>query len=272
MVAMAVMDNVDRKGWSLAEPITVRKQDFSVFQQPMAPLVTADGYRTTVGDLVRRAIVDSDSTAADILINKLGGPAAVQSYLDRKHLAGVRLDRDEKQLQTEIIGMEWKPEYADAAVFQKAIDNVPKPIHDRAYRQYLTDPRDTATPKGMAQLLQGLAQGKLLSQASTQHLLDVMAQTATGSDRLKAGVPGGWKIAHKTGTSGTWEGMTAATNDEGILTAPDGGLVCLAVFVADSHASAADRAAVTARLAAATVKHYHEAIEPQGTSAASNKQ
>ena len=33
----------------------------------------------------------------------------------------------------------------------------------------------------------------------------------------------GWILAHKTGNSSAWKGVTAATNDVGILTAPDGG-------------------------------------------------
>ena len=91
--------------------------------QPVAKMITSpEGYRTTIGDLVRRGIIDSDSAAADILLAKLGGPAVVQRLLDRHTTpAGVRLDRDERHLQTEIVGLTWKPEFVDADLLRRTI-------------------------------------------------------------------------------------------------------------------------------------------------------
>jgi beta-lactamase class A len=111
----------------------------------------------------------------------------------------------------------------------------------------------------MATLLWSLAQGRLLSPTSTKRLLDIMAQTVTFPDRLKAGVSDGWALAHKTGTSSTWRGVTAATNDVGVLTAPDGTLVTVAVFIADSRAASVDRAALIARIARSTIASYQHA-------------
>ncbi len=104
--------------------------------------------------------------------------------------------------------------------------------------------------------MHALASGRLLSPASTDHLLNVMSQTVTFPDRLRAGAPAGWRVAHKTGTSQTWSGVTAATNDVGILTAPDGGIIAIAVFVADSAASSKERAAVIAAAAREVTKSY----------------
>jgi beta-lactamase class A len=256
LVALAVMDRADRRGWSLADEIVVRRQDLSLFVQPLADLVSHQGYKTTVGDLVRRAIVDSDSAAADILIERLGGPPQVQAFLNRSGASGVRIDRDERHLQTEIVGLTWRPEYVDAAVLDKTIAAVPADERTAAYHRYQADPRDTATPRGMAGLLQRLATGALLSPASTRYVLEVMAQTATFPDRLKAGVPRGWALGHKTGTSSTWQGLTAATNDVGVLRAPDGGSVSVVVFIADSRAPSVSRAALMANIAAATTARY----------------
>jgi beta-lactamase class A len=169
----------------------VRRQDLSLFVQPIAALVGPQGYRTTLADLVQRAIVDSDSAAADILIAKVGGPGQVEAFLTRKGMMEVRVDRDERHLQTEILGLSWKPEYVDPAVFEEAVDAVPMRQRNIAYRRYRSDPRDTTTPEGMVTLLQQLAAGKLLSASSTNFLLGLMQQTATFPDRLKAGVPRG---------------------------------------------------------------------------------
>ncbi len=255
-VALAVMDRVDHRGWRLDDKVLVRRQDLSLFVQPLAALVSKQGYETTVGDLVRRAIVDSDSAATDILIDRLGGPRQVQAFLKRSGASGVRIDRDERHLQTEILGLTWRPEYIDAAVLDKAIAAAPAGERTAAYHRYQADPRDTATPRGMAGLLQRLATGGLLSPDSTRFVLDVMAGTVTFPDRLKAGVPAGWELGHKTGTSGSWQGVTAATNDVGVLKAPDGGSVLVVVFIRDSRAPSATRAALMASIAAATTARY----------------
>ena len=256
VVGAAVMDAVDHRGWRLDEPVIVRRSDLSLSAQPIAKLVTRDGYRTTVGDLVRRAIVDSDSAAVDILIAKLGGPAEVQAFLNRAGIQGIRIDRDERHLQTEIAGLIWRPEFVDSAVLESAERRVPDSVKDAAYRRYQKDPRDTATPAGMASFLTALARGKLLSPASTEHLLKVMTGTVTGPDRLKAGVSGGWSLAHKTGTSSTWKGVTAATNDVGVLTAPNGERVAIVVFLGDAREPPAKRAALMAAAARLAIAHH----------------
>jgi beta-lactamase class A len=255
-VAIAVLDAVEQRGWHLEDPILVRRPDLSLYVQPIEKMVGENGYSTTVGDLVRRAIVDSDSAATDILIRKLGGPIEVQAVLERKSLRGVRIDRDERHLQTEIVGLQWRPEYVDDGVLHRAIEAVPKSVRAAAHRRYQSDPRDTATPCGMAALLQSLAEGKLLSPRSTAYILNVMKETATFPDRLKAGVSSGWTLAHKTGTGGFWNGVTAATNDVGVLTSPDHRAISVVVFIADSRAQPDKRAAFMAKVAAATIRHY----------------
>jgi beta-lactamase class A len=256
LVAMAVMDRVDQKQWKLTDKVVVRKSDLSVYVQPISKLITEKGYETTVDDLMRRAVVDSDSAATDILIAKLGGPAQVQAFLTKRSIKGVRIDRDERHLQTEILGMEWRPEYVDETVFRAAINKLPESRRDDYYRRYQKDVRDTATPSGMAALLYALAQGKLLQPQSTQHLLDVMAQTVTFPDRLKAGLSGGWTIAHKTGTGGSWKGVTAATNDVGILTAPDGTRLSIVAFIGDTREAPEKRAALMASAAKLAIRFY----------------
>lgn len=234
VVAVAVLDSVDRRAISLDQPVTLHPADVSVFVQPIAKLIGPDGYRTTVRDLVVRAVIDSDSTAVDWLIARLGGPAAVQTILRRKGVADVRFDRDERRLQTDVVGLTWRPEYSSPAVLDQAIEAVSSDARDKAYSAYQRDRRDTATPRGMTTLLSRLVSGSLLSPASTKFLIETMGQTRTFPGRLKAGIPPGWRIAHKTGTSGDWRGVNAITNDVGILTAPTGRIVVVSAFLANS--------------------------------------
>jgi beta-lactamase class A len=256
VVGVAVLDTVDNNRRRLDDAVIIRTRDLSLFVQPLAKLVGQAGYRTTIGDLVRRAIIDSDSAATDFLIAQLGGPSAVQAFLKAKGISGIRVDRDERHLQTEIVGLTWRPEYVDAAALDRAIEAVPAARRQEAYAKYQADPRDTSTPGGMASFLFRLAHGDLLSRTSTEYVLKAMNECKTFPDRLKAGIAPGWKIAHKTGTSGSLEGLTAATNDVGILTAPDNSQLSIAVFVADSRASPADRAAIIARICSTAIACY----------------
>lgn len=255
LVGVTMLDAVDQKRFRLDEQVTIHRKDLSVYVQPIARQVGPNGYTTTIGDLIRRGIIDSDSAAADILLDKLGGPGAVQRVLNRWKLDGLRLDRNERNLQTEIAGIEWRPEFVDADVLDRAIKAVPVARRSTAYRKYQTDPRDTATPAAMASFLIQLAEGRLLSRESTAFAMQAMLDCATGADRLKAGLAPGWKVAHKTGTSGTYKGLTVATNDVGVLIGPGGDQLAIAVFVADSRASDAERAALIAKLAAVAIRH-----------------
>jgi beta-lactamase class A len=255
-VAVAVLDAVDHGMLRLDEPIVVHEEDLSVYVQPIAKLVGPDGFKTTIDDLIRRAIVDSDNAAADILIARLGKPFAVEVTLARKGLWAIETARDEKHLQSAINGIEWKPEYVDPAIFDRAVAAVPPEKRDAAFQTYLHDTRDTATPLAMTRLLDSLDKDDLLRPESRQHLLDILRQTTTMPDRLKAGVPDGWTIGHKTGTSGEWRGVTAATNDVGIITGPKGENIYISVFIAESRASAADRAALIASIARMAIDNY----------------
>ena len=78
-----------------------------------------------------------------------------------------------------------------------------------------------------------------------------MTESPTGPRRLKGLLPKDATVAHKTGTSGTRNGINAATNDVGIITLPNGRHVAIAVFVAESPADEAAREEVIAKIAKA---------------------
>lgn len=256
IVMLAVLDAVDHRQVALDDQLVVHRQDLSLYVEPIADLVGPTGYRTTVRDLIHRAVVDSDSAAADILARRIGGIQQVQAFLTKNGIKDIRIDRDERHLQTEIVGLSWRSEYVDPKVLDRAIALVPAERREAAYHRYQVDVRDTATPLGMASLLQQLAIGKLLTIASTQFALRTMAKTVTFPDRLKAGVPPDWVCMHKTGTSGSWRGVTAATNDVGILRSPGGTYLSLAVFIADTETQPQERAALMRAISEATVASF----------------
>jgi len=81
--------------------------------------------------------------------------------------------------------------------------------------------------------------------------MDFMNESAPGQNRLRGMLPDTAYVAHKTGTSGTRDGVTAATNDIGLIVLPNGRYMAIAVFVGDSRADQARREAVIAKIAKA---------------------
>ena len=82
-------------------------------------------------------------------------------------------------------------------------------------------------------------------------LLYEMANSVPGAKRLKGLLPNGTVVAHKTGTGGTKNGITGATNDIGIIFLPNGKHLAIAVFISDSFADEKTREAVIAKVAKA---------------------
>ncbi len=91
------------------------------------------------------------------------------------------------------------------------------------------------TPKAATDLLILFYTKKVLSDSTYKFLLKTMVETTTGKNKIKGQLPEGAIVAHKTGSSGTNdEGITAASNDIGIVTLPNGNHFAISVFVSNS--------------------------------------
>ena len=234
-VAIAVMDAVDRGRLSLGDPVTVTRSDLTLFHQPIRALVGKDGYRTTIGALLRGAMTHSDNTCNDVLLWRVGGPAAINRMLRDKGVAGVKFGPGERQLQARTAGLEWRPEWAGGWGFLQARAAMTYEARDTALRRYLAAPIDGASANGVTLGLSLLAQGKLLSARSTASLLTLMRSSKTGPLRLKSGLRPGWTLAHKTGTGQDLGNLSTGYNDVGLLVAPDGHRYAVAVMIASTR-------------------------------------
>jgi len=140
----------------------------------------------------------------------------------------------------------------DSETFDRLIANPDPAKRERAMQSFLTDPRDTGTPNDTVQLLAKAFRGELLSKPSTARLLEILRATTTGRGRLKGMLPEGTIVGHKTGSTGTFRGLTAGTNDVGVITLPNGqGLLAVAVYVKASTRDDATRDGLIARIARA---------------------
>ena len=142
--------------------------------------------------LMRRMLVHSDNRATDILLADLGGPSAVHDWLQANGIKGLRVDR-----------------------------NISELLHSK---RDLWDRRDSSTPVAMVDLLKRLYKAELIKPESRNYLLDLMAQCQTGRNRMKAMLPSGTPVEHKTGT------LDGLADDVGFITMPDGHRVAVAIF------------------------------------------
>lgn len=236
-LAAAVLAEVDDGRMSLEEPFHLTAQQLS---PPWSPIAAAWPARDTYscGELLKAIVHQSDNTAADVLMKRIGGPGAVTAWLRAHDLNETSIDRYERELQPEAHGMApFRPAWASQQAFAAAREAVPPAQRMAAMQAYLRDPRDTATPRSMISFLRRLNAGELLGEASTARLLELLFAGPRGATRLKPGFPAGTRFAHKIGTSGLDLGLNLAFNDVGVFVLPDKRSYVVAAFLAGSTLS-----------------------------------
>lgn len=217
-IGMAVLAQVDQGTLRLDQRVRVEPSDFvSAPQHSPIRDEHPQGVELSLVELLEYMVAESDNTACDVLLELVGGPDVVTQYL------------------------------RDLGVDNLVVANTEEEIGQDEAVQY----RNYATPDAAVALLRALHEGQGLSEASQALLLRLMTETPTGPRRIKGLLPDGTVVAHKTGTSGTVDGVTAATNDVGIVTLPNGQHLAIAVFVSDSTANDTIREEVIAKVARA---------------------
>jgi beta-lactamase class A len=222
-IAMAVLDQVDRKALTLNQKVSLSAGDMVPgVHSPMRDRHPRGGIDVSVRDLIRAAVVDSDGTASDILLRLAGGPERVTAYLRGLGIRDMAVATTEREMSRDPVAQ---------------------------YRNY-------STPRAGVDVLKALHAGRGLSPVAQALLLEDLAGSTPGPRRIKRRLPPGTHVAHKTGTDATREGRTAATNDIGIVTLPDGRHLSIAVFVKDSTAGVVPREAAIAQAAKAAWDHW----------------
>jgi len=217
-IGMTVLAQVERGKLKLDQQVRVEANDFvSDLQHSPIRDENPQGVELSLAELLKYMVSESDGTACDVLLKLVGGPEVVTQYLRDLGVNGIVVANTEKE-----IGQD------------KAVQ----------YRNY-------ASPNAAVVLLQALHEGQGLSESSQALLRKLMTQTPTGLQRIKGLLPDGTLVAHKTGTSRTVDGVTAATNDVGLVTLPNGRHLAISVFVSDSGANDAVREEVMAKVAKA---------------------
>jgi beta-lactamase class A len=173
----------------------------------------------SIAELCAAALQYSDNTAGNTLLRELGGPAELTRYARALGDERFRLDRWETELNTATPG----------------------------------DERDTTTPLAMARMLEKLLLLDGLPPAQQIRLRDWMLGNTTGTKRIRAAVPTGWRVADKTGTGGY-----GSANDVAVIYPDDRAPIVLAIYTRQSARDADARSDIivqAAKIALSSINH-----------------
>jgi len=221
-LALKILHDVDEGVYSLDQLVHIDEQDWvKGTWSPLRDSCKGKTVNVPLREIVRYTVSASDNNGCDILFRVTGGPKAVENFIHEKGVQDISIVATEAEM-----ARSWDVQYSN-----------------------------WCTPEAMNTLLRLFREGKMISSASTKLLMQFLIETTTGPHRIKGLLPTSLTVAHKTGTSNTnQQGITAATNDAGIITLDDGSHLIISVFVKDAHADEATREAVIARIAAAAAR------------------
>lgn len=195
LLAAAVLANAEREGTGLGR--TIRFTAADLLEHAPAARANVGRGEMSLAALCAAAITISDNTAANLLLADLGGLGPFGAYVRSLGDEVTRLDRIEPLLGEATPG----------------------------------DPRDTTTPRAMAENWRRLFFGDALSPAAREQLTVWHRRTTSGPARLRAGLPPAWPLAHKTGTGGH-----GATHDVGIVWPPGRPPLLVAAYYTEREA------------------------------------
>jgi beta-lactamase class A len=207
LAVAAVLSRVDRGELDLGQRVEFAKSDVVTYSPVTGDRTGAPGL--TLAEICGAAITVSDNTAGNLLLDTIGGPSGWTAFARSLGDDVSRLDRRETLLNEARPG----------------------------------DPRDTTTPTAMLGDMQAVLLGDALSTASRARLVAWLEATRTGNERLRAGIPRGWRVGDKTGTSNN-----AVFNDIAIAWPPDHAPLLVAAYYAETPADDDTASAVLAEV------------------------
>lgn len=199
---------------ALATPVLIRQDEVLSYAPVTKHRV---GQKVAASELCEITMRLSDNTAANGVLNVIGGPSAVTDFLRGIGDQSTRLDRPEPDLNEATPG----------------------------------DPRDTSTPAAMVQTLSTLILGAALAPPARRQLTEWMLGNEVGGPLLRAGVPPDWRVADRTGAAAHGTRGVAA-----IMWPPGRAPIVAAVYLTETNASMEDRNAAIASIGEAIVRSH----------------
>ena len=201
-IALAVLNEVDKGKLSLDQKIYIKKSDLLLNTwSPIREEYPNGNIKLSLAEIIKYTVSKSDNIGCDILLRLIGGTKTVNNYIHKIGIKDANIQANEEEMHKE-----WNVQFTN-----------------------------WTTPQASSELLKVFYERKILTEKSYEYLWKIMLETISGNNRIKGELPTGTLVAHKTGTSDTNEQkVTAAVNDIGIVTLPNGNHFAISVYVSNS--------------------------------------
>lgn len=199
-IALTTLNLVDKGKLSLNHKIFIKKEELHENTwSPMRDEFPNGNIYLTLDRLLRYTVSHSDNNGCDILLDIIGGTETVQKFINEQGIEDFVVKVNEQEMQ----------------------------IWENSYLNY-------TTPIATTLLLEKFYKREVLSKKSTKYLYQLMVECSRGITWMKAGLPEGTELAHRTGISNTNENnLRAAMNDVGIVKLPNGKHLIISIFLKD---------------------------------------
>lgn len=223
-LALAVFNEIEKGKLSLKQNIFINQSDLLPnIYSPLREKYPNGNVEISLQNLLNYTVSLSDNNACDILFRLVGGPEEVENYIHSIGVQDVAIKATEEEM-----GKDWNIQFTN-----------------------------WITPLSAIELLKKIHGKEFLSQGNYDLLWKMLTETPTGKMRIKAKLPEGTVVAHKTGTSGKDEnGISAAINDIGFIALPDNTQIAICVFISNSTEDDTTNEKVIADIAKATWDYF----------------
>lgn len=221
-IGLTILDLVDQGKLKLDQKIKFSKEELMLNTWSPMRDKYPNGAEIPLSEMLKVMVAQSDNNACDILLNKIGGVDIVQDYIDKIGIKDFQIVANEEMMHK---------------------------ITDFQYQNY-------TTANAANLLLKKLYTEPILKKSSKDVMIKILEETTTKPTRLRGELPQNTIVAHKTGTSFTEHGKTAATNDIGVITLPNGQHIIVSVLVSDSYENDETNDKIIADIAKASWDFY----------------
>jgi len=222
-IALAVLNEVDKGKLALKQKIFIKKEDLKEDTwSPIREEFPNGNMNLTLDQLLRYTVSHSDNNGCDILLKLISGTETVQKFINKNGTKDFTIKMNEDQMRT------WENLYIN-----------------------------TTTPVATTELLEKFYKGKVLKKATTKYLYQIMVECSRGTTWMKAGLPEGTELAHRTGISGTNDkNLRAAMNDIGIIKLPNGHHLILSIYLKNITESREDTEKIISAITKASWDYF----------------
>lgn len=222
-IALTVLDLVDQKKLKLNQKIFIKKEELLPNTwSPIREDFPEGNMELTLDELLRYTVSHSDNNGCDILLRLIGGTETVQKFINSQGIRDFTIKANEEQMFI------WENLYLN-----------------------------TTTPLATTELLEKFFEGKILKKKTTKYLYQIMVENSRGLTWMKAGLPTGTELAHRTGISNTNEaGLRVAMNNVGIVKLPNGKHFILSIYLTEITEEREVTEKILADIASATYNYF----------------